>query len=85
METILNWEKIYEVSKTLYPNVHVKKTADGVKIEQRIKDCYRDSFFIEIDLIDRVVKFDRKANKKDLIKLDKIFNGYEGHITIFNK
>ena len=84
MNTNLDFEKIYEVAKTLYKNVHVKKTGDGISIEQMVKDCCRDSFFIRIDLIGRVVTYDRKANKSDLEKLNKIFSGYDGLLTIIN-
>ena len=84
MNTNLDFEKIYEVAKTLYKNVHVKKTGDGISIEQMVKDCCRDSFFIRIDLIERVVTYDRKANKSDREKLNKIFSGYDGLLTIIN-
>ena len=85
MNTNFDWEEIYEVSKTLYKNVHVKRTLDGVCIEQIVKGTSRDSFFIQIDLTDRVVNFARKANKTDLQKLDKIFDGYDVPLTIINK
>ena len=65
-------EKMYVIANSLYKREHVKKTVAGLAIEQIVKGCYRDSFWITINIFRCKIEADRKLNKSDFSKLDQI-------------
>ena len=65
-------DEMYATAKILYKNVHVQITVGGIRIEQKVKDCCRDSYNIEIDAYNREITCGRKLRKSDYEKLQVI-------------
>ena len=65
-------DKMYATAQILYKNVHVQMVLHGIRIEQKVKDCFRDSYNIEIDVYNREITCGRKLRKSDYDKLQVI-------------
>ena len=65
-------EKMYIIAKRVYKREHVKKTVEGIAIEQIVKGCCRDYLWITIDTFDCRIEAMRKLNKSDISKLVQI-------------